>query len=336
MANLKYFYGSLLVTVAGLIAAFFVGHEHPLTAVYITAVLALLEISLSFDNAVINARVLAEMPMFWRKLFIYIGLPIAVFGMRLIFPILLVDMTTQLSFIDVFHLATSDPHAYHEALLKGMPMISAFGGAFLLKVFLGFFFDQDKDVHWVPFLEANRAIKAASSLPGISLLLSLIVGMVLIYYTENWQVALAYLSGIVLHELLNVMGLLFNQPTSSSQTLVRNGLISFIYLEFLDASFSFDGVIGAFAISTNIFIIMIGLGIGAMFVRSLTIFLVEKKTLSSFPYLEHGAHYAIGFLACVMFIKMFHHVPEAITGTVGIGLIILACLHSYIERRIKS
>src|SRR5207245_6010504 len=74
----------------------------------------------------------------------------------------------------------------------------------------------------------------------------------------------------------------------------------FLYLEVLDASFSFDGVVGAFAITSDPIIIAIGLGIGAMFIRSLTVYLVKKGTLAEYVYLEHGALYAIGALAILL------------------------------------
>ena len=109
----------------------------------------------------------------------------------------------------------------------------------------------------------------------------------LIHLTQDVSIAIAYFSGILLHSFISSLDDLFSTDG------VRSGIIGLIYLEILDASFSFDGVIGAFALSSDIFIIMIGLGIGAMFVRSLTLYLVEKKTLAEFIYLEHGAHYAI-------------------------------------------
>ena len=89
----------------------------------------------------------------------------------------------------------------------------------------------------------------------------------------------------------------------------------------LDASFSFDGVIGAFALSNNLFVIAIGLGIGAMFVRSLTIMLVEQGTLTEYRYLEHGAFYAIIALGVIMFLKTVMPFPEAVTGLVGAAFI---------------
>ena len=80
----------------------------------------------------------------------------------------------------------------------------------------------------------------------------------------------------------------------------RAAFFLFLYLELIDASFSFDGVVGAFAISQQIFVIAAGLGIGACYIRSLTVFLVRKGTLQEYIYLEHGAHWAIGALAVLL------------------------------------
>ena len=94
-------------------------------------------------------------------------------------------------------------------------------------------------------------------------------------------------------------------------------------------------VVGAFAISTNIIIIMIGLGIGAMFVRSLTIMFVERKTLGKYIYLEHGAHYAIGFLASILLLKIFIHIPEWFSGSVGIIILAISFVHSVVNNKNK-
>jgi hypothetical protein len=107
----------------------------------------------------------------------------------------------------------------------------------------------------------------------------------------------------------------------------------FLYLEVLDASFSFDGVVGAFAISQNIFIIAAGLGIGAMYIRSLTVYLVRKGTLQEYIYLEHGAHYAIGALAVILAISIRTEVHEIITGLVGVAFIGVALVSSIRHRR---
>ena len=116
----------------------------------------------------------------------------------------------------------------------------------------------------------------------------------------------------------------------------RAGIAGFLYLEVLDASFSFDGVIGAFAITKDVVIIMLGLGIGAMFVRSLTVYLVNKGTLDEYVFLEHGAHYAIGALAIIMLLSMEYHIPEAVTGLVGIAFIGLALISSIRRRRLEE
>ena len=89
----------------------------------------------------------------------------------------------------------------------------------------------------------------------------------------------------------------------------------------LDASFSFDGVVGAFAITSDPIIIAIGLGVGAMFIRSLTVYLVRKGTLSEYVYLEHGALWAIGALAVLLLITIKYDVPEVVTGLIGVGFI---------------
>ena len=115
----------------------------------------------------------------------------------------------------------------------------------------------------------------------------------------------------------------------------RGGLGAFIYLEVLDASFSFDGVIGAFALTTNLFIIAIGLGIGAFYVRALTIMLVERKTLGQYRYLEHGAFYAILVLAVIMYVQTLVHIPEVITGLIGAALIGLSFMSSLRYNRLN-
>ena len=329
MKHLKNFYSAFAITIIGIIAAVLLSPMHKLYALYLITVLALLEISLSFDNAVVNAKVLTKMPEKWQKIFIWIGLPIAVFGMRLVFPILLVSITSSLSFIDVFKLALKNPEAYEHALTFGFPTICAFGGGFLSMVFLKFFIAEKHQHHWIKPLEQNKLISALRNYSGGYIIIALIVGYIVIFNADKDQggtLALAFLLGLIIHEALGILNYIFGR--NMSDKLMQNGLMGFIYLEILDASFSFDGVIGAFAISSDIFIIMIGLGIGAMYVRSFTIFFVKHQTLSKFRYLEHGAHYAIGFLAVIMFIKVYAHVPEWLTGTVGISLIIVAFTHS--------
>jgi len=109
---------------------------------------------------------------------------------------------------------------------------------------------------------------------------------------------------------------------------VRSGLILFMYLNVLDAAFSLDGVVGAFALTTALPIIVVGLGIGAYFVRSMTVYLVRTKTLAGLPYLEHGAHWAVFGLAIAMLGGLIVHIPEFVTATIGLAFISLAYISS--------
>ena len=320
---MKYFYSSFILTILGLVAAYFLGG---FVAVYICVLLIILEVSLSFDNAVVNARILRHMSQVWQRRFIIYGIPIAVFGMRFLFPILIVSIAADMGMLQTLNLALNNPDEYHHALHSNKNQIYIFGGGFLLMVFLSFFFEE-KETKWIRFLEDNHLIKTFSKSQNITLFIAILTGIILIMLTQNSTYAIAYFSAVLLH-----LGLeMFDEIFSTSG--IKSGLIGFLYLEVLDASFSFDGVIGAFAMSQDIFIIMIGLGIGAMFVRSLTIYMVRQKILESFIYLEHGAHYAILALAVIMFIKIFYEVSEIITGTASMLFIALALIHSVLKRR---
>jgi hypothetical protein len=193
-------------------------------------------------------------------------------------------------------------------------------------VFLDFFFEE-RDIKWVKFVEGSKIVEKFSGVANIELIVAIIVGITLGHSTHDFGVVLAFMYGVLLHSLLGMLDHFLSSDT------VKSGLAGFIYLEVLDASFSFDGVIGSFALTSNIFIIMIGLGVGAMFVRSITLYFVEHKTLSKFQYLEHGAHYAIGILAVIMLIKITMEVGEIVTGTIGVALISIALLHSLWENK---
>jgi hypothetical protein len=320
---MRYFYSSFVIMALGLIASFYLGG---LAAVYITFLLIVLEISLSFDNAVVNAKVLETLDPIWQKRFIVFGMPIAVFGMRLLFPLAIVSIVTGMGLAETLQVAINEPSRYEGILKSTETTIFAFGGAFLLMVFLDFFFEE-RDIKWVKFVEGSKIVEKFSGVANIELITAIIVGITLGHVTQDFGVVLAFMYGVLLHSLLGMLDHFLSSDT------VKSGLAGFIYLEVLDASFSFDGVIGSFALTSNIFIIMIGLGVGAMFVRSITLYFVEHKILSQFQYLEHGAHYAIGILAMIMLMKITMEVGEVVTGTIGVGLISVALLHSIWENK---
>ena len=316
---MKHYLYSHITLGLGLIAGYFIAGIPGMVTV---AILIALEVSLSFDNAVVNAKVLENMSEAWRKRFITYGIPIAVFGMRFLFPILIVAIATGMSMVGAFDLAMTSPEQYQVALEDNKTGIFAFGGAFLLMIFLGFFFDDDREEKWISYLENHPITTKMSQVESMPTLLTGLIGLGLAAYSDSFVLILAYFSGMLLHIAVGSLDDLL------STNGVRSGIAGFLYLEVLDASFSFDGVIGAFAVTGNIFIIMIGLGVGAMYVRSMTLHFVDKGTLQEYKYLEHGAHYAIGALAAIMLTKIFFHVPEAITGLVGVGFILIAFLHS--------
>jgi hypothetical protein len=271
-----------------------------------------------------------------------VGILVAVFGMRLVFPLLIVGVTADMGMIEVAKLALNDPAAYSAKLMAHHAEIAAFGGAFLLLVFLNFLFDDEKDTHWFHWLE-NKLTDLAS-IPAMSVFLTLIAILVMASAVPDQSrlvVVIAGIWGIVVYVGVQVIGHLLegkddeeeeeSESTSSNTkgNIVKAGIGGFLYLEVLDASFSFDGVIGAFAITSDVVIIMLGLAIGAMFVRSMTIYLVEKGTLEAYIYLEHGAHYAIGALALIMLASGTGlHVPELVTGFIGIVFIVWAVMSS--------
>jgi len=325
----KYFSSSIIFTLIGFLVAFvFLGGVE---ALYVVILLSILEVTLSFDNAVVNAKVLETMEPKWQERFITYGIPIAVFGMRFVFPIVIVAVAGGLSVWNTFLMAMYAPEAYQETFDKVHHVIYAFGGAFLLMVFLDFLFDEDREIQWIKWIESNLFIKKVAQAEHTETIIALALGLLLTYLLDSVNIALAYFTGIILHLLLTTFDELFNSNG------VRSGIVGLLYLEVLDASFSFDGVIGAFALSSNIFIIMIGLGIGAFFVRSLTLYMVEKNTLEEYKYLEHGAHYAIFALAGIMFIKMFDiHINEIVVGTIGILFVAGAVIHSIYEGKNKK
>lgn len=326
----KYYGSSYIFTAIALVLGYILlGWQ----GLMIVAILGVLETSLSFDNAVVNASVLKNWGPVWRRRFLVWGMPIAVFGMRLVFPLLIVAIVAGVGPFEAINLAVSNPKEYERILTSVHHEIAAFGGAFLMMVFLKFFFDEEKIHHWVAVIEKPLAKLGRLEAIGIVITMGVILAAsAFIPATEQLAFLTAGMWGLITYVLADATGSLVgggdddDQGAGSEATgrVIKEGVAGFMYLEILDASFSFDGVIAAFALTNNIFIMMIGLAVGAMFVRSMTLHLVEKGTLSEFRYLEHGAFWAIGALAVIMFLGVVVHVPEVITGLIGAAAIGLA------------
>lgn len=346
---LKTFGWSFAITAIGLVAAWFYGGWE---AFGVVAILTVLEISLSFDNAVINAGILKKMSAFWQKIFLTVGVLIAVFGMRLVFPVVIVAITAKLGPIEAIDLSFNDPDRYKELVTDAHPAIASFGGMFLLMIFLDFIF-EDRDIQWLRWIE--RPLAKLGKVDMLSACIALIVLLIsaMTFASQAHQhggghadkaetVMLAGIAGLITYLIVGGLSGFFENKLEEEEereheaeeeakrtgknlsAVVLSGkaaFFMFLYLEVLDASFSFDGVIGAFAITNEIVLMALGLGIGAMYVRSLTVYLVRQGTLDDYVYLEHGAHYAIGALAVILLVTIQYEIHELITGSVGIILI---------------
>jgi hypothetical protein len=352
---LRTFGGSFGVAIAGLVAGYLYGGAKGLA---LAAILAVLEVSLSFDNAVVNATVLVRMSPFWQKLFLTVGVAIAVFGMRLVFPLLIVGITAKLGPIEAIRLALEkgnpdEPGTYGYLLHQAHPAIAAFGGMFLLMIFLDFVFEE-REITWLSWLE--RPLARIGRLDQLPVVIALGVLALSAYtlgeHADTAQpsristVLMAGVLGLCTYLLVSGLDSFFEQEEDGEEDLGstlerkkalhvvgKQAFFLFLYLEVLDASFSFDGVVGAFAITSDPIIIAIGLGIGAMFIRSLTVFLVRKGTLSEYVYLEHGALWAIGALAVILLITIEYAVPELVTGLIGVAFIGAALASSIARNR---
>lgn len=347
---MNYFKESYFVTIIGLILAFLWG-EHVLKGsglicVFIAFVLGILEVSLSFDNAVVNAVKLKKMTPEWRHRFITWGIAIAVFGMRFLFPLLVVSIFAHINIIKVVDIALHNAQLYAHYLHQTHATIVTFGGTFLMMLFLGFFLNPRKEIDWIKPVEKFLK-KAPESKILDTLIVLAILDIVQMFQPApiRMSVIISGLAGIITYLAIESISKKLEEIEehreeklhcpNPAKPIACAGFISFMYLELIDASFSLDGVLGAFALSHDIVIITIGLAIGAMFVRSLTIMFVEKETLEEFIYLEHGAHWAIGILATLMFISTVKSVPEVVTGLSGLGLIVASLISSIKLKKAK-
>lgn len=324
---LRYFGFSIFLTIAAIAAAFF---ELGLGAAITMIVLIAIEVAFSFDNAVINAKVLKRLSKFWQQLFLTVGILIAVIGMRFVFPILIVMITAGLPAGEVVDQALNHPDDYAHHLEEAHAAISAFGGAFLLTLTFYFFFDDLRREVWLRRVERPlQKIGGSIWLPPLLTILIVAVTALLMSHDQKTVLEAGVLGAVLyagLKAAIDAMGKL--APKEQKTYTGWAAFLAFLYLEVLDASFSFDGVLGAFAITDMVLIIALGLGVGAIWVRSLTVYMVRKGTLDSYKYLEHGAHYAIFFLAVALFSSLFIKIPEAITGFVGLGIIFASYLSS--------
>ncbi|MBC9705314.1 MAG: DUF475 domain-containing protein [Enterococcus sp.] len=345
----KIFRTSIIISVIALIVSFFYGGW---AAVATVALLGIMEISLSADNAVVSARIVKKLSKKWQTIFLTIGIFVAVFVVRFGAPILIVSAVTGLSASDALALAmekgpADQPGSYAYIMHHEHPAIAAFGGLFLLLIALNFLFEE-KEHYWLSWVE--KPLAKIGNIDNAAIMVALGVLTAIAAVTQDLKVVICGLAGILTHMLVSALGSYFenreeeaaeHDEEEASHRSPKDAIIgltgkaaffSFLYLEVLDASFSLDGVVAAFAVTSDPILIALGLGfIGALFVRSTTIYLVRKGTLDDLIYLDHGAHWAIGSLAALLFVSMVTPIPELVTGTLSV-LILIAALITSVKR----
>jgi hypothetical protein len=343
-STISYFLESIILSLLGLAGAFYLGYHSgglPMALAFLltTSLLACLETSVSLDNAVVNATVLKVMTPFWRIMFLTVGIAIAVFGMRILFPILIISVAGHMEFTQAWIIATTRPNEYRQIMEGSHLGIMGFGGSFLLMVALTYFLNKEKETHWLPVVERMLSKVGGVDNAAASLTIGLVmVTTLFIPSTDKYIFLISALSGFAVHALIDVL----KHVVGGGDIVTvagKNGLVGLLYLEVLDSSFSFDGVVAAFAITNKFWLIAIGLGIGALFVRSMTVYLVSKGTLEQYIYLEPAAFWAIGFLVLVMFMSAAgHHLPggEITTGLTSMVILGAGVLTSIIQNRSKA
>jgi hypothetical protein len=331
----KYYTGSFIFTVVAILICYAVAG---LQGAFLAAILGVLETSVSLDNAVVNAKVLKDLDHTWRHRFLTWGMVFSVFFVRVLFPILIVWGTSSLSLVQSATLPFENAQLYAATVSVAHVKIAGFGGSFLLMVFLAFMMDEEKEQHWIPGIETLLSKLSGFGNWGIVLLagiIEVVVQYLVIPVDQGFEFAVASSAGTASWLAVQYLGEKLGGGAGVS-TAAKSGLGMFIYLNVLDATFSFDGVVGAFAVSNSIILIGLGLGIGSMFVRSMTIHMVEKDTLGGLPYLEHGAFWSIGVLTAMMFAGTVVDIPEVVSGLSAAIILGIAVVHSLIANKAEA
>jgi len=315
----------LAPTAISIIGLFVVGAWGGPKAFGIAALLIMLEVTLSFDNAVINAKILARLSHKWQQMFLTWGILVSVVLSRALLPIIIVAISTGASIAIIASTAIYDSVHYGELLEGAHTIIASFGGMFLTLVGLRYFLDEDKEVHWIKFIE--RRLAEWGSVESIVVGIGLVILFIIAWALPDHRAAVLFSgsAGIICFVFLQGIISMFG---ARSLKMGRAGFALFAYLNILDMAFSFDSVIGAFALSSQLPVIIVGLGSGAYFVRSLTVYMVRNRVLENLIYIEHGAHWAIIGLAGSMFASMFVNLPDPVTGLIGLTLVSFAYISS--------
>lgn len=264
--------------------------------------LTVFEVISSIDNAIVNAHVLKTVPERYRKFFLVWGMLFAVFLVRGLLPFIIIWMANpSQSFMELWQTVWGGSGAVEAALKTSKPLLLVGGGTYLALVFLGWLFLEEKRYAFLVehFLHRQSAWFYAISSVGISLLvwaslrtdpmmaLSVSIGSTAFFIGDGFKA--------------NAQ----QKEKELEKTTSMSAWSKILYLEVLDMSFSIDGVIGAFAFTLSVPLILLGSGLGAIIVRQFTV--RGMGIVTRYAYLKNGAMYSIGFLGALMLVESFGH-----------------------------
>ncbi|QYZ78833.1 DUF475 domain-containing protein [Methanofollis formosanus] len=278
--------------------------------------LCLFETISSIDNAIINAEVLGTMGERARRWFLLWGLLLAVFVVRGVLPWLIVWATTPaLGPVGALTATFSDDPAVAGAIEESAPILLAFGGTFLVFLFLHWIFLEPKEFG----LRGERyfAEKGVWFYAAVSVALAVIV-----WFAINRQPLMAFGAVMGSTAFFIVQGFRNNAELKEQQLKEAqlSDISKIFYLEVIDATFSIDGVLGAFAFTFSVPLIILGNGIGAVVVRQVTVGNIER--IRRYVFLKNGAMYSILCLGLVMLLDAFGlHIPSYVSPVVTFAVV---------------
>jgi len=289
-----------------------------ITILITIAGLTLFEVVSSIDNAIINAEVLSTMKPKYQKWFLFWGILFAVFVVRGLLPWIIVYATTpELGFLGSLTATFSSDPRVVEAIESSAPILLAGGGIFLIFLFFHWLFMEEKNFG----LPGERFFKSQGVwfYAVVSIILAFTVWAAL---HENPLMAFGAVIGSTAFFITH--GFKENAAKAETQLISKsNGLTDIskiLYLEVIDTTFSIDGVLGAFAFTLAVPLILIGNGIGAIVVRQLTVGNIER--IKKYIFLKNGAMYSIFFLGLIMVLDSFgFHIPSWLSPVVTFGVV---------------
>lgn len=270
--------------------------------------LCLFETITSVDNAIINAEVLGTMGKKAQRIFLVWGLLLAVFVVRGFLPWLIVWVAApELGLWGSLTATFSSDPAVHTAVERSAPILLAGGGTFLVFLFFHWLFLEPKNYGLIGEQFFHR--QGVWFFAVVSILLSFIVWNAI---SPDPMMAFGAVVGSTAFFITH--GFKENAEKSEKE-LMKEGLSDWskiFYLEVIDATFSIDSVLGAFAFTLSVPLIFLGNGLGALVVRQLTMGNIQR--VKEYPFLKNGAMYSILLLGVIMLLDAFgFHIPSWIS-----------------------